>query len=383
MNNSIQLRKGKERIIESRHPWIFSGALYNPPQTLTDGDIVSLSLAHSNDIVCTGYYNSGSIAIRVLDWSEVVIDKEYWKKKFAHAYTLKQILLKLDHGTTNAYRLISGEGDNVPGLIVDIYADHIVVQGHNVGITKHFDTIKNALQELPYFEDFKVILTHKGDQKPNLNQVVRMIENDLTYACDLTDGQKTGFFLDQKDNRYLLRTLSDQKTIANLFSYTGGFSLSALAGGAKEVISIDISQPAIDLCNTNVEANFPLEKRHFSLAADVMDWLKDCPKDYYDIIVVDPPAFAKSQKKKHNAVLAYKRLNAMAISAVKSGGFILTFSCSQVVDRELFVHTIRSAAIHQNREVKILKFLCQSPDHSIDIFHREGQYLKGLLLYVV
>jgi 23S rRNA (cytosine1962-C5)-methyltransferase len=382
MIRKIQLRKGKDRLVEMQHPWIFSGALFNVPNKLPDGEIVHITKPMSEDILCTGYYNNGSIAIRVLDWSEVTIDLEYWKQKVNKAHHLKQEVLALDAGHTNAFRLIAGEGDGIPGLIIDVYADHVVIQGHNIGIKQHLDLIEEAIKSIPYYKESSFIISNKGDDKPQLNTIATITENDIQYQCDLTDGQKTGFFLDQKDNRYLLKQLSDEKNVANLFSYTGGFSLSALAGNARQVTSIDISQPAIDLCNQNVELNFPDDRRHDSLCVDVMEWLKECPKDTYDIIVVDPPAFAKSQKKKHNAVLAYKRLNSMALSAVKSKGYVLTFSCSQVVDRELFVHTIRSAAIEQKRSIKILKFLCQSPDHAIDIFHREGQYLKGLLLYV-
>lgn len=382
MYKKIQLRKGKDRLIEMRHPWIFSGALYNPPKSLPDGELVYITRPESEEILCTGYYNNGSIAIRVLDWSEVSIDHDYWQTKFSDAFKLKQELLKLDHGETNAYRLISGEGDGIPGLIVDVYHDHIVVQCHNVGIAKHQKQIVAAIKSLSNFEKSTFVISQKGQDKPGTDTIATIVENDIKYNCNISDGQKTGFFLDQKDNRYLLRRISNGRTVANLFSYTGGFSLAAIAGGAESVHSIDISQAAIDLCNANVALNFPSDTTHQSTTTDVMEWLKDCPTDRYDVIVVDPPAFAKSQKKKHNAVLAYKRLNALALKAVKSNGYILTFSCSQVVDRELFVHTIRSAAIQENRKVKVLKYLCQSPDHTIDIYHREGEYLKGLLLYV-
>jgi len=382
MNKQIQLRKGKEKFLESRHPWIFSGALYNPPKSLKDGEIVSIISPLDESVICTGYYNHGSIAVRILEWEDVVIDEAYWKVKCQNAYRLKQSLLQLDDGTTNAYRLISGEGDGVPGLIVDVYASHIVIQGHNPGIITHIPTLVSALGKVEGLQNHTISTSHKGADKPKEDKMVEILENDLKLLCNVTDGQKTGFFLDQKDNRQLLRRLSKGKSVVNLFSYTGGFSISALAGGATQVLSVDISQPAIDLCEQNVALNQETTGNHEGICADVMQWLKDCPQDTYDILVVDPPAFAKSLKKKHNAVQAYKRLNAQAISTVKSGGFILTFSCSQVVDRELFIHTIRSAAMITKRKVKVLKYLCQSADHAVDLYHREGQYLKGLLLSV-
>lgn len=382
MNIHLQLRRGKEKFLESRHPWIFSGAIYNAPKTLKDGDIVSIISPNTEEVICTGYYNNGSIAIRILEWKDVSIDEAFWQFKCQNAYNLKQTLLNLDEGHTNAFRLISGEGDGIPGLIIDVYANHIVIQGHNPGIVAHIPTITTALGKVKGLEQHSISTSHKGEEKPKLDQLIEISENDLKLQCNVTDGQKTGFFLDQKDNRLLLRKLSKDKNVVNLFSYTGGFSIAALAGGAKEVLSIDISQPAIDLCDQNVKLNFGETDKHQSICTDVMQWLKDCPKEKYDILIVDPPAFAKSLKKKHNAVQAYKRLNAQAISVVKKGGFILTFSCSQVVDRELFIHTIRSAAMVTKRKVKVLKYLCQSADHAVDIYHREGQYLKGLLLSI-
>ncbi len=382
MNKQIQLKRGKEKFLASRHPWIFSGALYNPSKSLKDGDIVTLISPTDESVICTGYYNHGSIAVRILEWSDVSIDVPYWQVKCQHAYNLKQSLLQLDEGVTNAYRLISGEGDGIPGLIIDVYNTHIVIQGHNPGIIIHLPNIKEALNQVTGLENHTISISNKGADKPKEDKLIEILENDLSLLCNVTDGQKTGFFLDQKDNRQLLKKLSKGRSVANLFSYTGGFTVSALAGGATKVISVDISQPAIDLCNQNVALNKQTADNHEGICADVMEWLKDCPSDAYDIMIVDPPAFAKSLKKKHNAVQAYKRLNAQAISAVKSGGFILTFSCSQVVDRELFIHTIRSAAMLSHRKVRVLKYLCQSADHTIDLYHREGQYLKGLLLSV-
>jgi len=382
MNKQLQLRRGKEKFLSSRHPWIFSGALYNTPKSMKDGEIVDIVSPIDESVICTGYFNHGSIAVRILEWEQTDVNQSYWQFKCQKAYDLKQSLLKLDEGKTNAYRLISGEGDGIPGLIIDVYANHSVVQGHNPGIISHISTIESALGKVKGLEKHTISTSHKGEDKPKEDKMIEILENDLKFLCNVTDGQKTGFFLDQKDNRQLLKRLSEGKKVVNLFSYTGGFSVSALSGGATEVLSVDISQPAINLCNRNVELNQGNNEGHEGICADVMEWLKDCPKDTYDILVVDPPAFAKSLKKKHNAVQAYKRLNAQAISTVKSGGFILTFSCSQVVDRELFIHTIRSAAMVTQRKVRVLKYLCQSADHCVDLYHREGQYLKGLLLIV-
>lgn len=393
MNNfSIKLKKGKELSLIRKHPWVFSGAISQIPKGLTDGMIVDI-LAYNDQYLGTGHYQGGgSIAVRIISFEQQIIDQKFWNQKIANAKRYRSYL-NLPSESTNAYRLIHGEGDGIPGLIVDIYHDIAVIQSHSIGVHKDADKIANAIMEnfesklntvylrcrdtLPEQYSLTVVDTFiKGDKEETIVK-----ENDINFKINVVTGQKTGFFLDQRENRALVGHFAKGKSLLNCFCYTGGFSLYALAAGATLVESVDISQKAVDLMDENVALNQYTE-RHYSHCANVIQYLGNDELTQYDIVVVDPPAFAKSLHKRHNAVQAYKRLNALAMKKVKSGGFLFTFSCSQVVGTQLFYDTIVAAGIEANKSIRVVQSLSQGPDHPIQLFHPEGHYLKGLLLYI-
>ena len=387
----IIIRKGKEIIIKRKHPWIFSGAIYQKPDDLVDGDLVEV-VDFKDRWLAMGHYNNGSIAVRVISFVQEDATKlAFWIKKIKNAYEMR-LNLGVFNKNTNAYRLIHAEGDGLPGLIVDIYGGNAVIQCHSIGMYLQRDLISKAIQKV-LGKELKSIYNKSKNVLPRdmandlsdgylfgKGESVIINENNNRFIIDWEGGQKTGFFLDQRENRQLLAHYSQGKTVLNAFCYTGGFSIYALNAGAKAVTSIDISETAMQLVDENVGLN-KQKDHHISITANVMEYLKTSEENY-DIVVVDPPAFAKTRRKSHNAVQAYKRLNKMAMQKVKSGGMLFTFSCSQVISRELFYHTIVSAAMESNRTVRVVHHLSQGPDHPVSAFHPEGSYLKGLVLVV-
>lgn len=388
----LSVRKGKEEAISRKHPWIFSGAIFSKPENLSDGEVVRV-LDQKGKHLATGHYHEGSIMVRILSFKDVSIDQGFWNKKMKSAYEFRQSIGLIDNPNTNAFRFINGEGDGVSGLIVDFYNNNAVVQCHSVGCYRDIKYICTALDyafggkleciyvkskdSLPTsYEDYNQDYYAKGS--PSTTEI---LENGVRFTINWEEGQKTGFFLDQRDNRQILGEFSKGKTVLNCFCYTGGFSMYALANEASFVHSMDVSKPAMEMVAKNHTLN-QFGENHTMDDANVMHALSDENLPKYDVVIVDPPAFAKSVKKRHNAVQAYKRLNIMALKKVNYKGYLFTFSCSQVVGPELFYHTIRSAAIESGRKIRIVHHLTQGPDHPINIYHPEGNYLKGLVLYV-
>lgn len=390
MHNDLKkayLKKGKEQAILRRHPWVFSGAVREIDE-VEEGDLVEV-LDSKGSLLAIGMVGDGSILIRIISFERTSIDLAFWKQKISKALSLRKSLGLSLKGPTNTYRLIHGEGDGLPGLIIDIYGEHAVIQAHTLGMHNIRLNIAEALKS-EYGTSLKTIYyksksaLHRNDIEDEFllgetaNAVV--LENNMKLNVNWVEGQKTGFFLDQRVNRALLGTYSKGKTVLNTFAYSGGFSIAALLGGADDVVSVDVSKTAVELCNINAELNGVNEK-HEAVAADVLAYLRE-EENNYDIVVLDPPAFAKSLKKKHAATMGYKRLNALGIQKVKPGGLLFTFSCSQVIDEPLFIHTVTAAAMEVGRECQILHRLSQGPDHPVSIFHPEGHYLKGLVLRV-
>jgi len=387
--NKIILHKGKEISVLRRHPWIFSGAIKIKEGLLTEGSVVEV-YSHDQKYLCTGIYASGSIAIRVITYFQEAIDVNFWVKKIEKAWLYRLQLNILDERTT-CCRIFFAEGDGIPGLIMDYYDGHIIFQAHNIGIYAMRDAIAEALQivfkgqlKSIYDKSGDSLGKHGGSKTENgfiygQSGVIKVIENGIAFEIDFINGQKTGFFLDQRVNREILGKYSANKNVLNTFSYTGGFSMYASKGGAKLVHSVDVSASAIEVCNHNAILNH-LEN-HQSFVADTFDFLKD-KKNVYDCIILDPPAFSKSRDTRHQAVIGYKRLNAMAMHVIQPGGLLFTFSCSGVVDKYLFYNTITAAAMESGREIKILQYLSQPPDHPVTPFFPEGEYLKGMVLWI-
>jgi 23S rRNA (cytosine1962-C5)-methyltransferase len=392
ISGKIYLKKGKEFSIQRLHPWIFSGAIQKIDGSVADGQWVEV-LDLKNNVLGYGHYQNGSIAVRLLSFENTPPPDNFWAIRFMKALRLRRNS-GLPNDLTNAFRLIHGEGDGLPGLIIDYYDGVAVVQAHSVGMHNDRELIAEALRETMQ-ENLKAIYyksqsTLPGKMRDDSNDqyligmgIVPHIvqENGNKFYVDWEEGQKTGFFLDQRDNRKLLGEFSNGKRLLNTFCYTGGFSVYALNAGATLVHSVDSSQKAIELTKKNLELNGFNTNVHRCFAEDTFDFLKD-KSDEYDVIVLDPPAFAKHRDARHQAVRGYQRLNAEAMQKIRPGGVIFTFSCSQVVDRQLFYDTIVSAAIQAGRQIKVLHHLSQPSDHPVSIFHPEGEYLKGLVLYV-
>jgi 23S rRNA (cytosine1962-C5)-methyltransferase len=390
---SIKLKKGKEISLHRKHPWVFSGAISFIPKGIVDGSMINV-LSYNDEFLGKGHYQGGgSISVRIISFDDQNIDQDFWDKIIYNAKTYRDSLQLIGNSSTNSYRLIHGEGDGIPGLIIDIYNDIAVIQCHSIGVHKdssaigqaicnNYGSIINAIyirskDTLP--ENYGATVEdgyHIGDKEETI-----IIENGVKFKINVITGQKTGFFLDQRENRLLLQAFSKNKSVLNCFCYTGGFSIYALLAGAHVVDSVDISQKAMDLLEENLLLN-RFEGTHQSYCANVMHFLGDDSLPLYDVVIVDPPAFAKSIHKRHNAVQAYKRLNALAFKKVKSGGYLFTFSCSQVVGTQLFYDTIVAAGMDAGKSVRVVKSLSQGPDHPVNLFHPEGHYLKGLLLYV-
>ncbi|MES2680525.1 MAG: class I SAM-dependent rRNA methyltransferase [Bacteroidota bacterium] len=396
----VILNKGKEFSLQRLHPWVFSGAIAKKDANLKDGDLVEvysapsaaigLPQAKQNNYLATGYYAGGSIAVRIISFTQTTIDEDFWFSKINAAWQYRK-QLEIINNDTNVCRLFFGEGDGVPGLILDYYDGHVVFQAHSWGvyvqkenITKAIArTLGEALKSI-YDKSAETISKHFVEKTVNgflygQEQEIIVKENGHLFKIDFINGQKTGFFIDQRDNRKLLRDYSKDKLVLNTFSYTGGFSVYAAGAGAKEVHSVDASQSAIDLCEKNIVLNNI--NNHKGFAMDTFEFLKD-KQNVYDVIILDPPAFAKSRDSKHNAVIGYKRLNALAIKLIKTNGIIFTYSCSGVVDKMLFYNTITAAAIEAKRTVKILHYMYQPADHPLTPYFPEGEYLKGMVLWV-
>jgi 23S rRNA (cytosine1962-C5)-methyltransferase len=378
--STITIKKGREKSLQRKHPWVFSGAIQSIEGNPKDGELAAV-MSHNKDFLGIGHYQNNSITVKILSFENEAIDQSWYDKKIGEAKAMREAL-GFPNKLTNAYRLVHGEGDGIPGLIIDIYAGVAVIQSHSPGITLALKNISKTLQGLGFDH---VVSKPVGKEKPQVlagevNEITNALESGATYQIDITGGQKTGFFLDQRDNRDLLNSLAKDKTVFNVFSYTGGFSIAALMGGAEKVFSVDSSAGALSLAEQNANVNGFADK-HVSLKVDAVPYLENMTETY-PIIVLDPPAFAKHKSARHNAIQAYRRINEAAIKKVEKGGYLLTFSCSQVVDKQMFYDTIMSAAINAGRQVQVLKHLRQPADHPVSLFHPEGEYLKGLLLRI-
>ncbi|MEM9847634.1 MAG: class I SAM-dependent rRNA methyltransferase [Bacteroidota bacterium] len=386
----IILRHKKEAAVRRFHPWIFSGAIYDLPEDIQEGEWVTV-YSGKGTFLATGHYHRSSIAVRILSFAEVTDKALFWQQKIQTAYDYRQQLALLENNT-NCYRLIHAEGDGLPGLIVDVYDDTAVVQCHSIGMHKDLAYIITALRSC-YGEKLKAIYNKSETVLPKAYATA--VKNTYVFGAstakvvteyghqffvDWESGQKTGFFLDQRENRRLLATYVKEKRVLNAFCYSGGFSVYALQAGAKSVDSVDISAKAIAWTEQNIALNTDDTDRHTASTADAMQHLKTAPQ--YDVVIVDPPAFAKNIKKRHAAVQGYKRLNILAMKKVVSGGLLFTFSCSQVVGKQLFEDTITAAALEIGRPIRIMHQLSQAPDHPVNIFHPESSYLKGLVLQI-
>lgn len=389
----VYLKPGKEESLKRFHPWVFSGAIARVEGEPEEGEIVDVYTSKKEFIAC-GHFQIGSIAVRVLSFVQETIDHEFWVRKLAVAKDLRVALGLIGNPQNNTYRLVHGEGDNLPGLIIDVYDHTAVMQAHSAGMHVYRMEIADALSEvmgdvieniyyksettLPFKAD--LLSTENGFIKGGSPENVAM-ENGLKFHVDWLKGQKTGFFVDQRENRHLLERYAKGRNVLNMFCYTGGFSFYAMRGGANLVHSVDSSAKAIDLTNENVELNFPGDARHKAYAEDAFKYL-DRMGDQYDLIILDPPAFAKHRDALRNALRGYTKLNAKAFEKIRPEGILFTFSCSQVVNKENFRNAVFTAAAQSGRSVRILHQLTQPGDHPVNIYHPEGEYLKGLVLYV-
>ena len=388
----IYLKPKKEESLLRFHPWVFSGAIQGMERKPEEGDLVEV-YSSDNRFLAIGHYQIGSIAVRVLSFEKRPIDHQFWVDRIRSAYQLRCILGLANTPNNNTFRLIHGEGDALPGLVIDMYANTAVMQAHSVGMHKCRmeiaatlkEVVGDALQNIYYKSE--TTLPYKADLNSEngylLGQDVDDIalENGLKFYVDWQKGQKTGFFVDQRENRKLLEHYAKGRSVLNMFCYTGGFSFYAMRGGAKLVHSVDSSAKAISLTNRNVELNFPGDLRHEAYAEDAFKYLERMGSNY-DLIILDPPAFAKHKDVLRNALQGYRKLNAIAFEKIKPGGILFTFSCSQVVSKENFRLAVFSAAAQSKRNVRILHQLTQPADHPVNIYHPEGEYLKGLVLYV-
>lgn len=389
----VYLKPGKEKSLKRFHPWVFSGAIARVEGEPEEGEIVDVYTSKKEFIAC-GHFQIGSIAVRVLSFVQETIDHAFWVRKLSIAKDLRVALGLIGNPQNNTYRLVHGEGDNLPGLIIDVYDHTAVMQAHSAGMHVYRMEIADALSEvmgdviqniyyksettLPFKAD--LLSTENGFIKGGSPENVAM-ENGLKFHVDWLKGQKTGFFVDQRENRHLLERYAKGRNVLNMFCYTGGFSFYAMRGGANLVHSVDSSAKAIDLTNENVELNFPGDTRHKAYAEDAFKFL-DRMGDQYDLIILDPPAFAKHRDALRNALRGYTKLNAKAFEKIRPGGILFTFSCSQVVNKENFRNAVFTAAAQSGRSVRILHQLTQPGDHPVNIYHPEGEYLKGLVLYV-
>lgn len=390
----IYLKKGKEESLLRRHPWVFSGAIARVSGEIEEGEIVDV-FTSSGDFIARGHSQVGSIAVRTLTFDQEPINQRWWNDRIASALEVRRALGLVGAQETTCYRLVHGEGDNLPGLVIDIYGSTAVVQCHSVGMYLSLDEIVEALKA-NFGESLKAIYNKSSQTLPFKAEIDAedgylwghgegeevVLEGGHKFAVNWAKGQKTGFFIDQRANRELVARYAKGRNLLNTFCYTGGFSIYGLAGGAKRVVSVDSSGLAIELVDRNVALNFPEGAPHRSAAMDTFDFLRTVEDGEYDMIILDPPAFAKHHKVLGNALQGYKRLNARAMEKIAKGGILFTFSCSQAVSKEQFRLAVFSAAAIAGRKVRILHQLTQPTDHPINIYHPEGEYLKGLVLYV-
>ena len=387
---NLQLKRGKEDSLLRFHPWVFSGAIQHVDEGIAEGEVVRV-LKNDGGFIAIGHYQAGSIAVRVLSFRDVEIDSRFWHSRLSSALAMRQAIGIADNPQNNTYRLVHGEGDHLPGLIIDVYGKTAVMQAHSIGM--HLSRVEIAEQlvsvmdsrienvfyksetTLPFMDDMENGFLYGGSDDNTA------VENGLMFYVDWLRGQKTGFFVDQRENRALLERFSAGKKVLNMFCYTGGFSFYAMRGGAKLVHSVDSSAKAIELTNRNVSLNFPGDTRHKAFCEDAFKFL-DSSTLNYDLIILDPPAFAKHRGALHNALKGYTRLNMKAMQKIQPGGILFTFSCSQVVTKDHFRNAVFTAAAQARRKVRILHQLHQPADHPINIYHPEGEYLKGLVLYV-
>ena len=392
MYKTVHLKKGKEESLKRFHPWIFSGAIHHLDEDISEGEIVRV-VTFMGDFIAIGHYQIGSIAVRVLSFQDIHVDETFWEARLDSALAMRRGIGMADNPQNNTYRLVHGEGDNLPGLIIDCYGKTAVMQAHSVGMhNNRFDICKALIKimddriEQVYYKSettlpYKAELGQENGFIYGSTEEDVAIENGLKFHVDWLKGQKTGFFIDQRENRSLLEHYAKGRSVLNMFCYTGGFSVYAMRGQAKLVHSVDSSAKAVELTNQNIVLNFPQDTRHEAFCEDAFKYL-DTHDGKYDLIVLDPPAFAKHRSTLRNALKGYTRLNVKGFQQIKSGGILFTFSCSQVVTKEQFRNAVFTAAAQAGRKVRILHQLHQPADHPINIYHPEGEYLKGLVLYV-
>lgn len=390
----IILKRGKDESLRRFHPWVFSGAVMQADPTLQEGDIVRV-LSSEGRFLATGHWQIGSIAVRVLSFADVTIDQTFYQTRLQAALDARKAIGIAGSPTNNTYRLVHGEGDNLPGLVIDIYGQTAVMQAHSVGFHHARHDVAMALKSV--MGDSLIHIYYKSETTlpymaglgqengfllggQNVSNIA--VENGLNFHIDWLRGQKTGFFIDQRDNRSLVEQYSSGRKVLNMFCYTGGFSVYAMRGGAELVHSVDSSAKAVDLVNENIQLNFPDDNRHQAYSVDAFHFLQEMPQDLYDLVILDPPAFAKHRDALHNALKGYTRLNAAAFRKIRRGGLLFTFSCSQAVSKDQFRLAVFTAAAQSGRFVRILHQLHQPADHPINIYHPEGEYLKGIVLYV-
>lgn len=389
---NVYLKKGKEESLKRYHPWVFSGAIMRMDEGINEGDIVDV-ITYDGQFIGRGHYQIGSIAVRILTFEAEQINMDFWRQRIHVALQMRIAIGIADNPNNNTYRLVHGEGDNLPGLIIDCYGKTAVMQAHSVGMHYHRNEIAKAIVDVMdsrtenVFYKSETTLPYKADLSQEDGFIFGeteeniAIENGLKFHVDWLRGQKTGFFVDQRDNRSLLEKYSKGKRVLNVFCYTGGFSFYAMRGGAEIVHSVDSSAKAIELTDKNVQLNFPDDNRHAAFCEDAFKYLERAGRNY-NLIILDPPAFAKHRGALRNALKGYTRLNAKAFEKIQPGGILFTFSCSQVVTKDNFRNAVFTAAAQSGRKVRILHQLHQPADHPINIYHPEGEYLKGLVLYV-
>ena len=391
-SKTIQLKKGKEESLNRFHPWIFSGAILKKDDDIEEGEVVKV-YTYDKRFIALGHYQIGSIAVRVLSFSDTEISLSFWVSRLQSAFDMRRAIGLADLSDNNTFRLVHGEGDNLPGLIIDCYGTTAVMQAHSVGMHRQRHEICEALKQVMgsriesvYYKSettlpYKADLGQENEFLLGASKDDVALENGLKFHVDWLKGQKTGFFIDQRENRCLLEKYAQGRSVLNMFCYTGGFSVYAMRGGAKLVHSVDSSAKAIELTNANVQMNFPNDERHASFCDDAFKFL-DSHDAQYDLMVLDPPAFAKHRGALRNALKGYTRLNLKGFERIKPGGILFTFSCSQVVTKDNFRNAVFTAAAQAGRNVRILHQLHQPADHPVNIYHPEGEYLKGLVLYV-
>jgi 23S rRNA (cytosine1962-C5)-methyltransferase len=396
MNNTkVVLKSGKEQSLKRFHPWVFSGAIKKIYGEVSEGQYVDV-YSNKDEFLGTGHYQIGSIAVRILSFEDIEINSEFWFNKISGAYNYRKIFHITDNPENNVYRLIHGEGDSLPGLIIDFYNGTVVLQMHSIGMflekDKIVDVLKNIYKDDLYsvYNKSESTLPYKSEKKcensylyksKSKKEDVTVTESGLKFNIDWVKGQKTGFFIDQRENRKLLETYSKGKNVANIFGYTGGFSVYAMRGGAKLVHTIDSSAGAIEMTEKNISMNFTGDTRHQGFAQDAFEFMEKS-NQLYNLIILDPPAFAKHQNVLQNALQGYKRLNQKALEIIDRNSLLFTFSCSQVVSRENFKKSVFAAAANAHRNVRIIHQLSHPIDHPVNIFHPESEYLKGFVLYV-